>query len=131
MIETDRAPTSSISTPRASRVLVVDDHEAVRRGLTRYLQIHGFEVTEAPDGASALQALEGNEPFPILLTDLRLPDIEGIEVIQRARKIDPLGWIGLITGWDIDPEEAEGYGVNAILLKPVDNAELVARLRAL
>jgi DNA-binding response OmpR family regulator len=111
-----------------TRVLLVDDNEAVRRGLARYLQLHGFLVVEAPTGKAAIDQLKSGSPFPIVLTDLRLPDIEGIEVIRRAKDVSSSTWVGLITGWDVDPNDPVYQGIEAVLLKPVDSASLLARL---
>ena len=131
MPKTDR--NSSVSRPefRNRRILLVDDNAAVRRGLSRFLQLHGFEIVEASDGASALLMLESCDPFPILLTDLRLPGIEGSEIVRRARELSSSIWIGLITGWDLEADDPTFNQVDAVLLKPIDTTDLVSRLQSL
>ncbi len=61
------------------RVLLVEDDEAASKGLAKLLQVHGFEVETACDGATALQALAQPPPPDFLLTDMQLPDIDGRE----------------------------------------------------
>jgi DNA-binding response OmpR family regulator len=115
--------------PTDSRVLLVDDNDAVRRGLARYLELHGFSVTEARNGRTAMFELDAGSPFPIVLTDLRLPDLEGLEIARRAMALSQSTWVGLITGWDVDPSDPIYSGIEAILLKPIDTNDLLARLR--
>ncbi len=115
--------------PARSRVLLVDDHDVGRRSLARLLDALGFDVTSAADGASALEALETGPEFDYLLTDVRLPDLDGREIVQVARQREPRPMIALITGWDIDPSECDRLGVDYLFLKPVDIQELVTKLQ--
>ncbi|HEV8621983.1 MAG TPA: response regulator, partial [Actinomycetota bacterium] len=68
----------------ASRVLVVDDEPMVREVLARYLEKDGFAVDTASDGAEALEAFESHRPDLVLL-DLMLPRVDGLEVFRRIR----------------------------------------------
>jgi len=115
--------------PARSRILLVDDHDVGRRSLARLLDALGFDVTSAADGASALEALEAGPEFDYLLTDVRLPDLDGREIVQVARQREPRPMIALITGWDIDPSECDRLGVDYLFLKPVDIQELVTKLQ--
>jgi len=67
------------------RVLVVDDEPIVREILERYLHRGGFDVATASDGQAALDSFEANHPDLIVL-DLMLPGIDGLEVFRRIRK---------------------------------------------
>lgn len=131
MPKIDRNSSDFREESRSRRILLVDDNSSVRRGLSRFLQLHGFEIVEASDGASALLLLEAGDPFPILLTDLRLPDVEGLEIARKARKLSASIWIGLITGWDVEADDPAFDLVDAVLLKPIDTADLVSRLQSL
>ena len=111
------------------RVLLVDDHDLGRRSLARLLEVMGYEVTAAADGASALEALRVGPGFDYLLTDVRLPDLDGREIVQIARQREPRPLIALITGWDIDPAECTRIGVDFLFLKPVDVQDLIAKLQ--
>jgi len=83
--------------PAARRVLVVDDHPLIREHLRVFLQNDGFEVETAADGRSALEALRGGL-FHLAITDLRMPDFGGLELLTAVRREKlPLGVI-VLTG---------------------------------
>ena len=110
-------PTEQDSSAPA-RVLLVDDHDLGRRSLARLLSAMGFEVTSVGDGTSALWRPSRLAPtFTYLLTDVRLPDLDGREIVQIARRRDPRPVIALITGWDIDREECDRLGVDWLFLE--------------
>ncbi len=117
--------------PGPPRILLVDDNEATQRGLARFLEAEGYAVTLAFDGASALEALEAGPPPDFVLTDLRLPDIDGREVARSARQLVPPPRVALITGWDLDPEREtpDSWGIEWYFLKPLDVRDLVEKLR--
>jgi CheY-like chemotaxis protein len=117
------------SAPRRPRILVVDDHELGRKSLARLLAVLGYEVTSAKDGESAIDLMERDPSFDYVLTDLRLPDLDGREVVQAARRLLPAPWIALITGWDVEPEESDRLGLDCVFLKPLDVMAIVARLK--
>ena len=119
----------SDATP-AARLLLVDDHDVGRRSLSRLLEALGFQVTAAADGAAALEALATGPRFDYLLTDVRLPDLDGREIVEVARRYEPRPVIALITGWDIDPAECTRLGIDHLFLKPVDIQDLIAKLQA-
>ena len=127
----DLTPISPAPAPPApKRVLLVDDHDLGRKSLARLLVALGFDVTSVADGAHALAALEDGPEFQYLLTDVRLPDLDGREIVQVARRHDPRPLIALITGWDIEEEECVRLGIDWLFLKPVDVRDLIAKLGA-
>ncbi len=67
------------------RVLVVDDNDDIRLLANTVLTMHGYEVTEAIDGASALAVLRGSEPPDVVLLDIRIPSPDGLEVLDTIR----------------------------------------------
>ncbi len=69
------------------RVLVVDDSETVRKILEATLTAAGYEVTEAEDGVEAL-AYAGSSHFDLLMTDLKMPKMDGYELVKSFRKLD-------------------------------------------
>lgn len=115
--------------PRRPRVLLVDDHDLGRRTLARLLEALGFDVTSVVDGTSALEALRTAPEPDYVLTDVRLPDFDGREVVHAARQLVPTPRIALITGWDIEPGEPDRIGVDWVFLKPVNIQDLVAKLQ--
>ena len=82
---------------RGVRVLVVDDEAIVRRTLSRILTSQGALVVEANGGAEAIAAL-ARDPFDVVITDIRMPDIDGIEVLRAVREKDLDASVVLITG---------------------------------
>ncbi len=129
----DKALSDPVSTPIPSpqRVLLVDDNAASASGLSRVLTALGYNVTVAGDGVSALALLATPPPPDILLTDLRLPDLDGRELAGAARKLVPPPRVFLITGWDIDPASDEylSWGIEDVLIKPIDLQFLLSLMR--
>ncbi len=130
----DSGPMTTPPPPEPSsvrRLLVVEDSPEGRRSLARLLELHGFHVTAAHDGASALAALHKPPPPDAVLTDLFLPDMDGREIAHAARELVPRPYIALITGWDLVHEDAEltELGLDQIFLKPLDIRFIVETLR--
>jgi len=71
------------------RVLVVDDDDAFRELVIRHLSRNGFQVTGAKDGQAAMKCLRADGPFAVMVTDLMMPGISGLEMLRFARKHDP------------------------------------------
>ena len=112
------------------RVLVVDDERAIRRFLNAALTAHGYAVFEAATGEEALAAVTAQRPDLIIL-DLGLPDIDGVEVIHRLREWCRLPIIILsVREQEEDKIEALDAGADDYLTKPFGIGELLARMRA-
>ena len=115
---------------RPNRVLVVDDEPMVREVLARYLEKEGFEVQTAEDGESALAAFEASPPDLVLL-DLMLPRIDGLEVFRRMRERRPAPVIMLTAkGDETDRVVGLELGADDYVTKPFSPREVVARVRA-
>jgi CheY-like chemotaxis protein len=112
------------------RVLLVEDNEAASRGLARLLELQGYSVTTAADGATALAALSAGAPPDFVVTDMQLPDLDGREIARHARNLQPRPHVGLITGWDVDPstDVLTDDGIDWVLLKPLDFSQLISHL---
>ncbi|MGO8915824.1 MAG: response regulator [Stellaceae bacterium] len=114
---------------RRASILVVDDEPPIRRLLRTSLGGQGYDVTEAEDGASALAAIEREKPDLVIL-DLGLPDISGIEVIRSVRQRSSLPIIVLSVRDDERGKvEALDLGADDYVTKPFGVEELVARIR--
>lgn len=112
------------------RVLVVDDERAIRRFLNAALTAHGYAVFEAATGEEALAAVIAQRPDLIIL-DLGLPDIDGVEVTRRLREWSRLPIIILsVREQEEDKIEALDAGADDYLTKPFGIGELLARMRA-
>ncbi|KPQ12189.1 MAG: putative response regulator [Saliniramus fredricksonii] len=104
-----------------ARILLVDDEEPVRGFLSRGLQLDGHEVVTAEDGAEGLDALgEADTPFDLLLTDIRMPIMDGIALALAAKRDFPDLTILLMTGFADQRERARGLDaiVADVLTKP-------------
>jgi two-component system KDP operon response regulator KdpE len=112
------------------RVLVVDDEPAIRRFLRVSLSAHGYVVQEADGGEAAIAGVIAHRPDLVIL-DLGLPDIDGIEVTRRLRE-----WTGIpviiltVRGQEADKIAALDAGADDYLTKPFGTGELLARMRA-
>lgn len=107
---------------RGRRVLVADDDAMVRFVLVEEFEGAGCVVTEAADGAQALDHLRG-DAFDLLVTDIRMPGLDGWTLAERARDLQPDLPILYVTGWsDEAPRPVAG---GAVLGKPFRTAELV------
>lgn len=112
------------------RILIVDDEIAIRRFLHTVLSAEEFTLHEAADGHTGLSAAAAFRPDVILL-DLGLPDIDGIEVIRRIREWSPVPIIVLsVREREDDKIAALDAGADDYLTKPFGVGELLARIRA-
>ncbi|HLZ72706.1 MAG TPA: response regulator transcription factor [Dehalococcoidia bacterium] len=111
-------------------VLVVDDDERVRNVMRRALRLEGHRVSEAADGEAALRNLREADPDLVIL-DLRLPGIDGIEVCKRLRSVSEVPVL-MLTARDTVPDRVQGLdsGADDYVVKPFDLDELLARVRA-
>ena len=114
------------------RVLVVEDNEALARGLSRSLEAAGFGAEVAPDGEAARRALAREEPDLVVL-DLMLPDGDGLEVLRdlRAGGSNVPVLILSARGEELDKVRGFRLGADDYVVKPVGVLELIARVEAL
>jgi DNA-binding response OmpR family regulator len=119
------------ATGRDPRVLVVEDDEEIALVLQRSLRLEGYEVRIAGDGEAALDQSAAFNPDLVIL-DLGLPKLDGIEVARRLRAADDVP-ILMLTARDALESRVEGLdsGADDYLVKPFERQELLARLRAL
>ncbi len=108
------------------KALVVDDDKVTLELLTFQLESEGFETTAAETGQKGLEYMQGTE-FDIILTDLNLPDIDGIEMVRRSKVISPQTEIIMVTGYGSTEKtiEATKAGAFYYIEKPVDFEQLL------
>ena len=115
------AAVSPRPTPLAERprVLVVDDEEGIRDLLAKTLELAEYDVDLAHDGRSALERLR-LMPYDLLITDLRMPGVDGLAVIREARRMKADLPVIIITGYSTEASaiEAINLGVQGYLTKP-------------
>jgi DNA-binding response OmpR family regulator len=117
------------------RILVVDDNEDLRSTIKALLQADGFDVSVAADGEAAL-ASHRARPADVVVTDLFMPDKDGIETIIELKKLYPLVKIVAMSGWTSTQgsdylQVAREIGAEVTLQKPFDPAELSRVVRDL
>ena len=114
----------------AWHVLVVDDEPGIRDVLATYLRADGFEVTEVATGADAVAQVRRRSPDLVLL-DVMLPDVDGIEVLRRLRTFSDV-YVVLVTARAEESDTLVGLAVGAddYVTKPFSPREVVARVKA-
>ena len=115
-----------------AHVLVVDDDEGISASLRRALEYEGLRVSLAKDGYAALEAIRRNAPDLVVL-DLMLPGLDGLEVCQRLRAERSGALVLMLTARDAMADRVKGLdaGADDYLVKPFAYEELLARVRAL
>lgn len=119
------------TTPTRARVLVVEDHEFVRKLISTMLTRRGYDVVAVADGPTAIEAAVGD--CDLVLLDLGLPGMDGLEVCRRLRA-DPRTNalpIVILTGRDDPRDVRDGLlaGASDFLTKPFDEADLIALVK--
>ena len=102
-------------------ILIVDDEEVVRRSHLRSLAVTGCHTEAASDGEEALQVME-QHPFDVVLLDLRMPGLDGMEVLRTLKERWPDSEVVVITGYPTieSAKEAVRLGAHNYIAKPVD-----------
>jgi len=115
------------------KILVVDDERAVRDSLRRALELQGYEVELAADGAEALTRLNANGHPDAIVLDILMPEVDGLEVCRRLRRAGNNVPVLMLTARDAVGNRVEGLdaGADDYLVKPFALDELLARVRAL
>ena len=107
------------------RVLVVDDENSVRASFDRVLSEDGYAVNTAPDGLSALERLR-SERYDLAFVDLRMPGMDGMEVVRSIRTTQPAVQVIIVTGYGTEgtAREASNLGVFEFVAKPIAPADV-------
>ncbi|MDP2956920.1 MAG: response regulator [Longimicrobiales bacterium] len=113
------------------RVMFVDDEEGVRVSWNRYLSQHGFDVTTAENGANAISKLQA-EPVDVVVSDLKMPGVDGVQLLQWIHAERPNTQFILLTGYGNDEVEKRVRELGAFdyLNKPISPDTLAAVVTA-
>lgn len=115
---------------RTAKILVVDDERQIRRVMRVALQSQGYEVVDARNGEDALTVMQ-SESFDLVLLDLNMPGIGGMEACRRIRQISEVPIVILsVRSTEMDKVEALDAGADDYVMKPFGEKELMARIRA-
>ncbi len=128
-----------------SRILIIDDEPSVRRALRRILEKFGHDIEEAADGAAGVAACAATPP-DLIITDIIMPKMNGIDAVLAIRKAHPRARILAISGGgNFEPQAykpeaittsaylaaAERSGAGAVRTKPFDRAQLIEKVDSL
>lgn len=121
-----KAPPAADTRGRMRRVLVADDEARVRELLERIIGVADYEVESVPDGVAAVARLR-EAPFDLVVTDLRMPGMGGLELAREAKRLWPAIKIVVITGYPSQSSaiDAINIGVDGYLTKPFRAADLL------
>jgi signal transduction histidine kinase/DNA-binding response OmpR family regulator len=124
------SPPAPATGPRG-HLLVVDDEGSLRDALAEALRLDGHAVVTAESGRAALEVFAG-QPFDLVLTDLGMPDMSGIELARELKATRPHLPVGLMSGWDVTVESIRGQGaeVDFVIRKPFALATIREQVRA-
>jgi two-component system nitrogen regulation response regulator GlnG len=108
------------------RILIVDDEEGVRDVLSRLVRKEGFEPLAAPDGETALDLLKRESP-DVLLLDIKMPGLDGMEILSRAKELDRDLPVIMITSYGLvkGAVDALRAGAHDYLVKPFEHADVI------
>jgi DNA-binding NtrC family response regulator len=115
-----------------ARILVVDDEEIIRESLSFILEKEGYEVETAENGLEALNKIE-LQPFDIVITDLEMPEVKGIELLEKVQSITPETFVLIITAYaSIETAIAAlRKGASDYIIKPLEFEDILFRIRRL
>ncbi|MEC8625185.1 MAG: response regulator [Bdellovibrionota bacterium] len=116
-------------------ILVVDDSLTIRIKFKDYLSDHGFNVHEASNGMEALELLKRNSEIKLIISDLNMPDMDGMTFIEFVRQAENGKDIPImIYSTELDKklkEDAKKLGVNAWVSKPLDQSKILTAIKGL
>src|SRR5437016_10520750 len=114
-----------------SRIVVIEDEPAIRRGVVDALRATGYQVTEAADGAKGLEEAV-RQGVDLVLLDLLLPKRDGLDVLAEVRKVRPTLPVIILTARGTEEDRVRGLkmGADDYVVKPFSARELLARVEA-
>ncbi|MEN3041823.1 MAG: response regulator transcription factor [Fervidobacterium sp.] len=114
------------------KLMIIEDDKKLRRLLEMELEHAGYEVISFESGLNALEEFKNENPELVIL-DIMLPDIDGYEVADKMRKLNPDVIILMLTALGMKKDKLAGFeaGADDYITKPFDNEELLARIKAL
>jgi DNA-binding response OmpR family regulator len=117
---------------RGARILIAEDDDNIRNLLTSYLKISGYETVSVADGSAALAHVASDDPYDLVVLDLMLPGVGGLEVCREIRKTGDVPVL-MLTALGEEDDRVRGFelGADDYVVKPFSPRELVARVKAI
>lgn len=114
---------------KSTKILVVDDDMTICEVFVTFLEIHGFEAKYVLNGEEALSTLD-KESFQAVITDLKMGQVDGLDVVRHAKKIEPETMLIMMTGYcgEESKQQALDNGADYFFCKPVAMKELLRTL---
>lgn len=106
------------------RILIIDDEQDLRSMLRAYMEAHDYQIEEASTGRQGLEAYLSWQP-DLVITDIIMPDINGIDLVKRVRQRDRQARIIVISGYQEELATVQRLGVYASLVKPPELKEIL------
>lgn len=109
------------------RILLVDDEKIILHVLSSYLKTWNFEVTAESDGRKVIEMLESRQKFDVMVSDIRMHPVNGLELLKISKRLMPEMPVILITGFGSHEtfKQAEALGACKCLAKPFDPEDLL------
>ena len=109
------------------KLLIVDDEQKMVKYLSKRLVLRGFEVLTAFSGREALRLIK-ERPFDVVLLDVLMPDMDGIETLKHIKEITPSTEVILLTGHPSAEHDGKKWGAFDYILKPFDLNDLIGKI---
>ena len=121
-----------MNTMNAPKILLVEDNQTLGYALKTYLEMHHFQVTLEPDGVKGKEAFL-NGQFDLCILDVMMPEMDGFTLAGEIKKVDPAMPMVFLTARTMKIDKLQGFqkGADDYIVKPVDEEELIARIRAI
>jgi len=115
------------------KILIIDDEALIRKMLKKFLEMNGFQIIVAENGSKGIALFNAHHP-DLIITDIIMPEKEGLEIIQEIRKTNPhIQIIAISGGGAVDPELyldlAKKFGAQHSFSKPIDNEKLLRTIK--
>lgn len=108
----------------SANILIVDDEKVIRDSISLYFQSEGYRTESAENGAVAL-AMLGNKKFDVIISDIIMPEMDGVELLYEVRRQYPMTRVIIITGYVTlnNALACMRYGADTCLFKPIENID--------
>lgn len=111
-------------------ILVVDDEKEVTMSLKGFFSAIGYDMLTAFDGDEALKVIDSIKSLDLILLDVRMPGVDGIQILKHLRKTNSKTKVIIITAYDKEVKaEVEKIGIDGFFAKPIDLSKLIDRIR--